>query len=94
MKKSILTLFACLIAVFVFSQEKSKDTPAKKDTTVSVQMNINQFRQLLFAIDQNVDSKKATKELLEFLQKSAQIVQPVEKPKPVDKSLPAEKPKK
>lgn len=81
MKKSILTLFACLIAVIVIAQDKPKETPVKQDTTIAVQMNINQFRSLLFAIDQNVDSKKVSKELLEFLQKSAKIVQPKDKPK-------------
>lgn len=81
MKKSILTLFACLFAVIGLAQEKPKDAPIKQDTTISIQMNINQFRGLLFAIDQNIDSKKVSKELLEFLQKSAQIVQPVDKPK-------------
>lgn len=81
MKRITLTLFACLIAVALFAQEKPKDAPVKQDTTISVQMNINQFRGLLMAIDQNVDSKKISKELLEFLQKSAQIVQPKDKPK-------------
>jgi len=81
MKKTILTLFVCLIAIIALAQDKPKDAPAKQDTTISVQMNINQFRGLLMAIDQNVDSKKVSKELLEFLQKSAQIVQPTDKPK-------------
>lgn len=81
MKKITFTLALCLIAFIGFGQDKPKDAPAKQDTTISIQMNINQFRGLLFAIDQNVDSKKISKELLEFLQKSAQIVQPVDKPK-------------
>ena len=57
------------------------ETKAKQDTIIQVTMNINQFRQLLYTIDQNIDSKKLSKELLEFLQKSAQIVQPKDKPK-------------
>lgn len=81
MKKSILTIAICLIVSLGIAQAKKDSTVAVKDTTISVQMNINQFRQLLFAIDQNVDSKKISKDLLEFLQKSAQIVQPVDKPK-------------
>jgi hypothetical protein len=89
MKKPILTLFVCLLAVIVLAQDKPKDALVKQDTTIAVQMNINQFRGLLFAIDQNVDSKKVSKELLEFLQKSAQIVQPVDKPK----TKPEDKPK-
>jgi len=79
MKKLFITL--SLLISIAFAQDKPKDAPAKQDTTISVQMNINQFRGLLTAIDQNVDSKKVSKELLEFLQKSAQIVQPKDKPK-------------
>jgi hypothetical protein len=82
MKKSLLTIAICFIAIIGQAQVKKDTTAAVKDTTISVQMNINQFRGLLYAIDQNVDSKKISKELLEFLQKSAQIVQPKDKPKP------------
>lgn len=81
MKKSILTLSVLLISVLAFSQEKPKLEPAKTDTTISIQMNINQFRALLGTIDQSIDSKSVSKSLLEFLQKSAQIVQPADKPK-------------
>lgn len=80
MKKSILIIAILFISSLGIAQKKDS-TVAVKDTTISVQMNINQFRQFLFAIDQNVDSKKVSKELLEFLQKSAQIVQPADKPK-------------
>jgi hypothetical protein len=79
MKKTILTLL--LLTGIAFAQEKPKEAPLKQDTTISVKMNINQFRALLYTIDQNIDSKKVSKELLEFLQKSAQIVQPADKPK-------------
>jgi hypothetical protein len=81
MRKSILTIAILFIASLGMAQAKKDSTVAVKDTTISVQMNINQFRGLLYAIDQNIDSKKVSKELLEFLQKSAQIVQPSDKPK-------------
>jgi len=81
MKKSILTLSLILVSILAFSQEPVKKETTPKDTTVAVQMNINQFRALLYAIDQNIDSKKISKELLEFLQKTAHIVQPADKPK-------------
>jgi len=74
MKK--ITFVLLLISSFAYAQEK-----AKQDTTISIQMNINQFRALLGTIDANVDSKKVSRELLEFLQKSAQIIQPKDKPK-------------
>ena len=81
MKKSILTIAILFIASLGMAQGKNDLTVAVKDTTIQVTMNINQFRALLGTIDANIDSKKVSKELLEFLQKSAQIVQPKDKPK-------------
>ena len=81
MKKSILTLSLILVSILAFSQDKPKDAPAKADTTISIQMKLDQFKALLYTIDASIDSKKVSKELLEFLQKSAQIVQPADKPK-------------
>ena len=49
---------------------------AQSDSTVQVTMSLNQFRALLAAIDQNIDSKRASKELIEFLQQNARLVQP------------------
>lgn len=57
----------------------SLSASAQKDTTIQVTMNINQFRYLLSQIDKNIDSKSASYPLMEFLQKSAQIV--ADKPK-------------
>lgn len=81
MKKSILTLSLILVSILAISQDKPKDAPAKADTTIAIQMKLDQFNALLYTIDANIDSKKVSKELLEFLQKSAQIVQPADKPK-------------
>ena len=60
---------------------QAQDVPVKQDTTIAVQMKLDQFRALLMAIDQNIDSKKVSKEILEFLQKNARLVQPADKPK-------------
>jgi hypothetical protein len=76
MKKLFITLLICL----PFGLMAQSDT-TKRDTTIQIKMNINQFRGLLYAIDQNIDSKSVSKSLLEFLQKSAQMVQPADKPK-------------
>jgi hypothetical protein len=81
MRKLALTLSVLLISVLAFSQDKPKVEPAKADTTIAIQMKLDQFKALLYTIDQNIDSKKISKELLEFIQKSAQIVQPADKPK-------------
>lgn len=48
-----------------------------KDTTVQITLNINQLRAVLAAIDANIDSKRASKELIDFLQQNAKIVNPV-----------------
>ena len=76
MRKLIFTLLICLPLALMAQSDTTKI-----DTTIQIKMNINQFRGLLYAIDQNIDSKKVSKELLEFLQKSAQMVQPADKPK-------------
>lgn len=76
MKKLLTTLI--LITSYAFAQDKPK-----RDTIISVQMNINQFRAVISAIDQNIDSKRISKELIDFLHKSAKIVE--QKPKPIIK---------
>lgn len=83
MKKSILTLLLLVSVSLVFAQEKPKVEPVKQDTVIAVEMKIDQFRAVLMTIDQNIDSKKISKELLEFLQKSAKMIEP--KPQPVIK---------
>jgi len=75
--KAIITI---LLILSVFTLQ-AQEVPVKQDTTITVQMNISQYRELLMAIDQNIDSKKISKEILEFLQKNAKMVQPADKPK-------------
>lgn len=48
----------------------------QKDTTIAVTLSLNQFKALLATIDANIDSKRTSKELLEFLQSNARIVAP------------------
>jgi hypothetical protein len=76
MRKSILTLLICLPLALMAQSDTTK-----RDTTIQLKMNINQFRALLGTIDANIDSKSVSKSLLDFLQKSAQMVQPADKPK-------------
>ncbi len=76
MRKLILILLICLPLALMAQSDTTK-----RDTTIQIKMNINQFRALLGTIDANIDSKSVSKSLLEFLQKSAQIVQPADKPK-------------
>ena len=70
MKKTI----KLLLAAFLFAFTASAQEKQPNDTTIAVTLNINQFRALLAAIDLNIDSKKTSKELLEFLQQNARIV--------------------
>lgn len=71
MKKLILMIIAVFITALSFGQ--------KQDTTIVITMPLDQFRAVLYTIDSNIDSKKVSKELLEFLQKNAAI-----KPKEVE----------
>jgi len=73
MKKTIFTTVLLFVAAFSFAQKDS--VKAKQDTTIQISMSLDQFRLLLYSIDQNIDSKKVSKDLLEFLQKSAAIKQ-------------------
>ena len=64
-----------IIAVFITALSFGQ----KQDTTIVITMPLDQFRAVLYTIDSNIDSKKVSKELLEFLQKNAAI-----KPKEVE----------
>ena len=61
--KKILLGIAILSSLFASAQQK-------KDTTIQITMSIDNLRQLIYAIDQNIDSKKVSNELITFLQKS------------------------
>ena len=67
--KKLLLAAAIIAAINVQAQTK--------DTTVQITLNINQLRAVLAAIDANIDSKRASKELIDFLQQNAKIVNPV-----------------
>jgi len=75
--KKIIIVFLILSAFTLQAQ----DVPVKQDTVIAVQMKLDQFKALLIAIDQNIDSKKISKEILTFLQQNAKMVQPADKPK-------------
>lgn len=81
MKKTFAIIFASFLLTYVTAQVK-KDVPdQRKDTIISITMSLDQFKAILTTIDQNIDSKQLTKQLLSFLQQNAQIVQPADKPK-------------
>lgn len=65
-----------LFAAIFFSLGAHAQDSQPKDTTIAVTININQFRALLMSIDQNIDSKKTSKEILDFLMGNARMVNP------------------
>jgi len=72
-----ITLIALLLVASFTSQ-------AQADTTIQVKLELNQFKQLLYVLDQAIDSKKLSKEIQELLTKNATILdKPKELPKPI-----------
>ena len=83
MRKSIISTIAFLgLAFAVQAQTKPVEQPkAIQDTLINIEITLPQMRALFATIDQNVDSKKVSKEILTFLQQNAKMVQPADKPK-------------
>ena len=80
--KATLTALLLIAAFAVQAQTKPVEQPkAIQDTLINIEITLPQMRALFATIDQNVDSKKVSKEILEFLQKNAKMVQPAIKPK-------------
>jgi len=73
MKKIIILTTFLISSFFSFAQSKDTSKPIVKDTAIAITITLNDFKLLLFKIDQNIDSKIITKELLDFLQKNARI---------------------
>lgn len=78
--KKLLVLLLVLVTLTASAQDKQP-----KDSTIQITVSLNDFRALMVVIDQNIDSKKTSKELLEFLQRNAKLlapsVDPADKPK-------------
>ncbi len=70
--KKLLFIAALFAATAIQAQSK--------DTTIQVKLEINQFRALIQALDVLIDSKKASKEVIELLTKNASILD-ADKPK-------------
>jgi len=77
--KKLLLILSFLVVVTLQAQ-----TPqSQKDTTIQITLTLNQLRAVFAVLDQNIDSKKVSKEVLEFLQANAKMLTPtsvVEKP--------------
>lgn len=78
MKKISILAAILFMATFCFSQEK---VPVKQDTVLQLTVNVNQFRWFIFKLESEVDSKKASEELKQFINANTKMVQPADKPK-------------
>jgi len=79
MKRLLIIALAVLILNSAFAQQKLDTTHSnaknlQPDSTVQLTMSLNDFRAVLMEIDKNVDSKTVTNRLLQFLQKSARLL--------------------
>ena len=68
-----------MISLASFGQKKDSTAKQPADTLVQITVKLNDFRALLYIIDQNVDSKRLSKDVIDLLSKSAQLV--ADKPK-------------
>lgn len=68
-----------LFALMLITSQLNAQT---KDTTIAVTMPLNQFKALLATIDASIDSKRLSKELLDFLQANARIIDLSKKEEP------------
>lgn len=74
MKKSLFTFIACLIAGLTFGQSDTTKTDS-----VQITMSLQQYKELINALDQNIDSKATTKSIVQFIDQRAKII--ADKPK-------------
>ena len=75
MKKTII-LGAILFSLSSNAQQKESKII---DTTIEIKFTLNEYKAVMNAIDSNIDSKKISKDILEFIAKNAQMV--ADKPK-------------
>lgn len=85
MKKLAIIAVAVLLINSAFGQQ-AKDTVTadmkniQPDSTIQITMSLNDYRAVLREIDNNIDSKTVTTRLLQFLQRSARLLE-ADKPK-------------
>lgn len=73
MKQLTTIIIGLFITAISFGQVK------KEDTTIVITVSLDQYKALLYTIDSNIDSKKVSKDLIDFISKSAAI-----KPKEIE----------
>lgn len=85
MKKYILTTIAIICANIIFAQQPKSDT-AKYEHVDSIQlvMHPNDFRMMLQDLNALIDSKAATKAIIDFLNRSTRKYEAVKPKAPVE----------
>lgn len=68
--KKIITAIAILFCLSASAQ--------KKDTTLVTTFTLQEYNSLLYTISQLIDSKKATQDIVDFLNKRTQMIKPKE----------------
>jgi hypothetical protein len=69
--RKIITLFLISISLTALAQKDSKPV---KDSVVQITLTRDQFAVLLSTIDQNIDSKKTSKDVINFLISNGALV--------------------
>lgn len=77
MKKIILAIMVC-VSLNAMAQ---KDGSKPKDSVVRIEIPREQWVDFINTIDQNIDSKKTSKALIDFIVKNAALVPKEEKKK-------------
>lgn len=80
MKKATMIMLLAIGMMATASAQKDS-TKAKQDTTIQVLLPLEVYKGLLYILDQNIDSKKLSKEIFELITKASYIYQPADKPK-------------
>lgn len=93
MKKATI-LFAFLIGMILNATAQKDSSKPKQDTVIQVLLPLDQYRALLYTLDQVIDSKNLSKQVFELFGRSASIYQPADKPKEPAKAPEKEKAKK
>jgi hypothetical protein len=76
--KKMIVLGAILFSLSSNAQQKESKII---DSTIEIKLSINEYRAIMSTIDANIDSKKLSKEILEFIAKNANLV--LDKPKDI-----------
>lgn len=82
MKKTIITLLLAVALTSAINAQQKKDST--QQPMIAIVLDTLTYKQLLYTIEVNIDSKSTTRAIIELLQKNARLIEG-EKPKNVNK---------